>query len=164
MTSRSSQRKRVLSGMRSTGKLHLGNFVGRAGQLGAHAGAVRLLLFRRRLARPHHRLRRHLAHQRKLAGSVARLAGRRARSRALHHVHSVARSPACRIAFAVFHDHAPGLAGARPHLQRAAREYYGKRSEYLRISRLPGAAGGGYPDLQRRFCSRRAKTKFRTSN
>src|ERR1700690_34790 len=28
MTSRSSQRKRVLSGMRSTGKLHLGNFVG----------------------------------------------------------------------------------------------------------------------------------------
>ena len=28
MTSRPSQRKRVLSGMRSTGKLHLGNFVG----------------------------------------------------------------------------------------------------------------------------------------
>jgi len=28
MTSRSNQRKRVLSGMRSTGKLHLGNFVG----------------------------------------------------------------------------------------------------------------------------------------
>ncbi len=28
MTSRSSERKRVLSGMRSTGKLHLGNFVG----------------------------------------------------------------------------------------------------------------------------------------
>ena len=28
MTSRSSQRRRVLSGMRSTGKLHLGNFVG----------------------------------------------------------------------------------------------------------------------------------------
>ena len=28
MTSRSSQRKRVLSGMRSTGKLHLGNYVG----------------------------------------------------------------------------------------------------------------------------------------
>jgi len=28
MTSRPSQRKRVLSGMRSTGKLHLGIFVG----------------------------------------------------------------------------------------------------------------------------------------
>ena len=28
MTSRSSQRKRVLSGMRPTGKLHLGNYVG----------------------------------------------------------------------------------------------------------------------------------------
>ena len=28
MTSRTNQRKRVLSGMRSTGRLHLGNFVG----------------------------------------------------------------------------------------------------------------------------------------
>src|SRR5260370_36931834 len=28
MTSRSSQRKRVLSGMRATGRLHLGNYVG----------------------------------------------------------------------------------------------------------------------------------------
>ncbi len=90
MTSRSNQRKRVLSGMRSTGKLHLGNLCRRAGQLGAHAGPVRLLLLRGRLARAYHRLRRYLEDQRKLAGSSARLAGRRTRSRALHHVHPVA--------------------------------------------------------------------------
>ena len=32
------QRKRVLSGMRSTGKLHLGNYVGALAELGEDAG------------------------------------------------------------------------------------------------------------------------------
>ena len=153
MTSRPSQRKRVLSGMRSTGKLHLGKLCRRAGQLGAHAGPVRLLFLRGGLARAYHRLRGYFEDQGKLAGSSARLAGCGARSRALHHVHPIACSAACRIAFAVFDDHATGLAGARPYLQGAAREHCGKRPEHLRIPRVPGPAGGGHPHLQRRFRS-----------
>ena len=52
-------RQRVVSGMRPTGKLHLGHLVGRAPELGAAAGRLRLLLLRRRLARAHQPLRRH---------------------------------------------------------------------------------------------------------
>ena len=44
---------------------------------------------------------------------VYRLAGGRARSRALHNVYPVARTGACRIAPAALDDHAAGLAGAR---------------------------------------------------
>ena len=50
---------RVVSGMRPTGKLHLGHLVGALEQLGAAPGPVRLLLLRRRLARADERLRRH---------------------------------------------------------------------------------------------------------
>ena len=56
----SMSKKRVLSGMQPSGLLHLGNPHGRPRQLAEAPGPVRVLLLHRRLARPHHELRRHL--------------------------------------------------------------------------------------------------------
>ena len=50
---------RVVSGMRPTGKLHLGHLVGALNNWAALQDDVRLLLLRRRLARADERLRRH---------------------------------------------------------------------------------------------------------
>ena len=56
----STPRPRVLSGMRPTGKLHLGNYMGALANWVKLQDAVRVLLLHRRPARADHRLRRHL--------------------------------------------------------------------------------------------------------
>ena len=48
-------RERVLSGMRPTGKLHLGNYLGALENWVQAPGRLRVLLLRRELARAHHR-------------------------------------------------------------------------------------------------------------
>src|SRR5579864_8501822 len=88
----------------------------RAPELGANAGPVRVLLLYRRLARPHHRLRRHLEGERKFPGGAAGLVGCGARSGSFHAVHPVAHSAARRTSPAVLDDYAAGLAGARANL------------------------------------------------
>ena len=107
-----------------------------------------MLLFCGGLARPDDRLRRHIAREGKFPGGVARLAGGRTRSRALYHVHPVARAGARRVTPAVLHDHTAGVAGARAHLQGAEGEYYRQGSRHLRFSWLPGFAGGRHSYLQ----------------
>ena len=63
-------RPRVLSGMRPTGKLHLGNYMGAlANWVKLQDSPVRVLLLHRRLARADHRLRRHLEHRAQYAGT-----------------------------------------------------------------------------------------------
>ena len=57
--------KRVLSGMRPTGRLHLGHYFGALSNWLEASGRIRMLLLRRRLARAHHALRGHLLRRRK---------------------------------------------------------------------------------------------------
>ena len=62
------QNRRVLSGMRPTGMLHLGNYHGALQELDRAAVPVRVLFLHRRLACAHHRLRGHLASSRSTSG------------------------------------------------------------------------------------------------
>ena len=102
MTSRSNQRKRVLSGMRSTGKLHLGNFVGALDNWVRMQDQYDCFFF----VADWHALTTDYADTSRIKENSlrgpARLAGRRARSRTLHHVHPVARPAACRTASCCF--------------------------------------------------------------
>ncbi len=61
MTDPTSARKRILTGYRPTGKLHLGHWFGNLQNMLAAPGRVRRVLLRRRLARAHDRLGRHAA-------------------------------------------------------------------------------------------------------
>ena len=151
MTASSTKRKRVLSGMRPTGKLHLGNYVG------ALQNWVRMqdqyeCFF---CVVDWHALTTDYADTSKV---------KRIRSRSLLDwlaagldpersviFHPVACSGACGVALAVFDDHAAGLAGARADLQRTARQYQGQRSGDVRIPGISRAAGGGHSDLQGRL-------------
>ncbi len=72
---------RILSGMRPTGALHLGNYLGALENWVAPAGPLRLLLLDRGLALADHRLRRPLGDPRERDRGGHRLAGRRARPR-----------------------------------------------------------------------------------
>ncbi len=146
----SPKKKRVLSGMRSTGKLHLGNYVGALENWVRMQEEYDCFFFIADWHALDHRLCRHFARETELGRCSARLARRRTRSPKVRDVHSVARARACRTASAAFDDHAAGLAGARPHLQRAAREHQGKRSGHVRLPRLSGTAISRHSDLQSR--------------
>ena len=69
MTDSSKTRKRVLSGMRPTGKLHLGNYVGALQNWVRMQDRVRMFFHGGRLACADDRLRGHVAREREFAGS-----------------------------------------------------------------------------------------------
>ena len=107
--------------MRPTGRLHLGNYMGALYNWVQLQRPVRVLLLHRRLARPHHRLRRHHAASSRTSVEVALdfLAAGLDPER-LHDLRPVPVHATRRTAPALRHDHSPGLAGARPHLQGPA--------------------------------------------
>ena len=152
----SGSRERVLSGMRPTGKLHLGNY------LGALENWVKLqddydcFFF---VANWHvlttdagDSARRRRLHHR----DDGRLARRRPRSRAQHAVHPVARARARGAAPALLDGDAGGLARARADLQGdggAART----RVALLRAARLSAAPVRRHPDVQGALGARRRR-------
>ena len=115
-------RARVVSGMRPTGRLHLGHLVGALGNWVPLQDAVRLLLLRRRLARADQRLRRHQPADVVRLRQRRRLDRRRARSRAEHVLRPVAGAGARRAVPAAVDGRAGAVAGARADLQGAAGE------------------------------------------
>ena len=143
----SHQRKRVVSGMRSTGKLHLGNFVGALDNWVRMQDQYECFFF----IADWHALTTDYADTSKVKENSIEVmldflaAGLDPRT--LHHVHSVACPAACGTASSFFDDHAARMAGARPHLQRAAGKRHRERPEYLWIPRLSASAIGGYFDL-----------------
>ena len=137
----------------------------RAAELGRAAGAVRLLLFRRRLARADERLRRHQPDCRatrydNVADWIA--AGRR--SGAQHVLRPVAGARARRAVPAAVDGHADAVARARADLQGAAGAADREGSVDARLPRLPAAADGRRRDLRRRTSCRSARTRCRTSS
>ena len=153
MAPRSNQRKRVLSGMRSTGKLHLGNYVGALDNWVRMQDQYECFFF---VADWHALTTDYADTSRIKENSVEVLMDWLAAGLdpgPLHHVHPVAHSAACRVAFAVLDDYAAGLAGACAHLQRAARKYFGKRPGHLWLPGLSVAAVRRHFDLQGRLRS-----------
>ena len=95
----------------------------------------------------------------------ARLARGRARPGALHDLPAVGREGARRALPAPRHDDARPVARAQSDLQGAARAAASTRDlSTLRLSRLPGAAGGRRPHLQGDGRAGRASTRRRTSS
>jgi tryptophanyl-tRNA synthetase len=138
MTSRSSQRKRVLSGMRSTGKLHLRNYVGALDNWVRMQDQYDCFFF----VADWHALTTDYADTSKIKENslevlldwlAAGLDPERCTMFIQSHV------PQHAELHLLFYDHAPRLAGARPHLQRAARKH---------CRRIWAPTVSGYPVLQ----------------
>ena len=146
---------RVLSGMRPTGKLHLGNYMGALANWVKLQDQVRVLLLHRRLARADHRLRRHLAALRPIRlkwrwtfwppDSIRRSATIFVQSQVLQHAELPLLSG---------HDYAAGLAGARAQLQGDAGEPGQQGPDHVWVPRLPGADGGGHSAVSAGVCAR----------
>ena len=131
--------RRVLSGMRPTGKLHIGHYVGALQNWIRLQNDYDCFFF----VADWHALTTDYADtsrvKRQHPRDGLRLARRRARSREGNHLHPVARAPARRTSPPAFHDDSAGLAGARPDLQGAERKSEGEGSQHLRIPRLSRA-------------------------
>ena len=112
--------QRVVSGMRPTGRLHLGHLVGALGNWVPLQAALRLLLFRRRLARADERLRRHdqASSRSPTRTSPTGLAPGSIRSE--HVLRAVAGARARRAVPAAVDGRAGSVAGTRADLQGAA--------------------------------------------
>ncbi len=138
----SSSKKRVLSGMRSTGKLHLGNYVGALENWVRMQDEYDCFFF---IADWHALTTDYADTSRVKENSVDVLLDWLAAGLdpgTVRDVHPVACAGARRVASAALDDHAAGLAGARADLQRAERKHQRKRPGHLRIPRLSGAAIG----------------------
>ena len=148
--SSSESSRRVASGMRPTGRLHLGHYHGVIKNWGRASAPIRMLFLRRRLARADHRLPRHRRCRTAHGRHGGRLAGGGRRPGRRDDLHSVEGAGACRAAPAAVDDFAGGLAGARADLQGHAGEALRPRPGHLRVPRLPRAAGGRHSHLSRR--------------
>ena len=135
--------------MRPTGRLHLGHLVGALGNWVPLQDAVRLLLFRRRLARADQRLRRHQPADDLRLRERRRLDRRRPRSGEEHVLHPVAGAGARRAVPAAVDGRAGAVARARADLQGAAGEPQGQGPVVDRVSRLSAAADRRRGDLRR---------------
>ncbi len=154
MTSRSSQRKRVLSGMRSTGKLHLGNYVGALDNWVRMQDQYECFFFVADWHALDDRLRRHLARSKRTRlkccwigwppGSIPERCTMFIQSHVPQHAE-------LHLLFSMITP--LGWLERVPTYKEQRGKYYGKRFEHLWVSWLPGAAGRGHSDLQRRFCS-----------
>ena len=156
---------RVVSGMRPTGRLHLGHLVGALGNWVPLQDAVRLLLFRRRLARADERLRRYRATSRRTHyENVADWIARGPRSREEHDLRPVARARTRRAVPAAVDGRAGAVARARADLQgtagEARRTRTSRRSGFsdIRCCRRPTSR------CTTRASCRSARIRWRTSN
>src|SRR5258708_5888910 len=121
---------------------------------------VRMFLLRRRLARPHLRLRRHLRHRRKLTANHHRFPSLRPRPSQIYNLSPVSSPRTRRTPSPSQHDHSARLARTHPHLQRAARPNQKQRPPHLRLPRLPHPPncrhrhvfGPGFTRRSRVFC------------
>ncbi len=104
-------------------------------------------VFRRRLARADHPLRRDGGDLRDRVGDVRRLARGRRQPVPDHDLYPVTRARARGTHAIARHDHAGRLARARSDVQGSAAEARRSRSVELRLPRLPRDAGRGHPDL-----------------
>ena len=144
------RRPRILSGMRPTGKLHLGNLVGALQNWVKLQDEYESYHF----VADWHMLTTDYENTLEPApghlGDGGGLAGLRAGSPQGHFFHAVPSAGTCRTAPALFDGDAAQLAGARADVQRATREHQGPRPPHLRLSGLPAAASGGHSDVQGR--------------
>jgi tryptophanyl-tRNA synthetase len=156
-TSRSTPRPRVLSGMRPTGSLHLGNYMGALYNWVHLQQDYDCYFFIADL----HALTTDYADPGKLQANIQEIAldflaagldpGRCV-------IFKQSDVPAARQLFtALQHVHAPRLAGARAHLQGPAGAAPRKGPRHLRLPRLPAPAGRGHPALQAGLRPRRRR-------
>ena len=147
MPSQPEKKKRVLSGARPTGKLHLGNYVGAVSNWVKMQDQYECFFF----VADWHALTTDYADTSKVKENslevlldllAAGLDPERCTLFIQSHVPQHAE-----LYSAVLHDHAAGLAGARAHLQGAARKHHGKGFGHLWVSGLSRAAGRGHSDL-----------------
>ncbi len=152
----SSSRPRVLSGMRPTGKLHLGNYMGALANWVKLQDQYECYFFIADL----HALTTDYADTSQIAPNTLEVASgfscRRPRSRAMHHLRAEPREAALRTAAAAGNDYAAGLAGARAQLQGDAGEPHQQGPDHLWIPGLPGPDGVGHPALPAEVCARGA--------
>ena len=142
-------KQRVLSGMRPTGKLHLGHLVGALQNwvtLQAEYDSFHCVV-------DWHALTTHYADTSEIVANAYRQRGRldwrRPRSREEHDLRPVARAGARRALSAVPDGDADPVARARADLQGTDRAAERPRPVEHRLSRLPAAAGGGHRHLRR---------------
>src|SRR5208283_4303104 len=147
MTTSTKLRKRVLSGMRPTGKLHLGNYVGALDNWVRMQDAYECFF----CVVDWHALTTDYADtsgETKFGGGGAGLASGGARSGKIRDLHTVACPGARRVAPAAFHDHAAGMVGAGSDLQGAAGKHQGKRPGHVWVSGVSRPPGSGHFDVQ----------------
>ena len=153
-TASTSSRPRVLSGMRPTGKLHLGNYMGALANWVKLQDEYECYFF----IADWHALTTDYADPSRVKLNTLDVAldwlAAGLDPEKVHDLHSEPRTPARRVAPALLHDHAARLAGARAHLQGAAGEHHRQGFEHLRLSRLSAVAGRRYPALSAAVCSR----------
>ena len=127
---------RILSGMRPTGKLHLGNYVGALRnwvQLQDEYDCFFFIADWHALTTDYADTRN--IKQNSLEVMIDYLAAGLDPERSTLFIQSHVPA-ACRTATAVQHDYAAGVAGTRSNLQRAAREHQRQGPEHLRLSGL----------------------------
>ena len=161
---RSGGRARVVSGMRPTGRLHLGHLVGALGNwvpLQAHYDCFYFVA-------DWHALTSDYADTSQLTAyaydNVGRLDRRRTRSREEHVLHPVARARARRAVPAAVDGRAGAVARTRADLQGAAGEPEGQGSVVDRVSRLPAAADRRRRHVRRAVRAGRRRSGRRTSS
>ena len=142
-------KKRVVSGMRPTGKLHLGHLVGALRNWVELQDQFDCFYF----VADWHALTSEYADTKEITASAldnaADWIAAGARSGEEHAVHPVAGAGARRAAPAAVDDRADAVARARPDLQGAAGAGHRSRPRHLRLPRLPAAADRGHRHLQR---------------
>ena len=141
---------RVVSGMRPTGKLHLGHLVGRAEELGRRCRSTYDCFY---FVADWHALTSDYADTAGIVANaldmVGRLDRRRPRPRAQHAVRPVARARARRAVPAAVDDRADPVARARADLQGADGAAGREGPLDARVPRLSAAADGGRHHLRR---------------
>ena len=153
---------RILSGMRPTGKVHLGNYVGALRNWVRLQDEYDCFFF----IADWHALTTDYADtrdikQNSLEVMIDYLASGLDPERSTMFIQS--HVPAARRAApALQHDHAAGMAGTRSYLQRAAREHQGQGPQHLRLSGVPALAVSRHPDVSGRFSCPSVRTRSRT--
>ncbi len=144
-------KKRVVSGMRPTGKLHLGHLAGALDNWVALQRDYDCFYF----VADWHALTSHFADTSELIGQRGRQRGRldrrRHRPRAQHDLRAVDDPRARRAVPAAADGHADPLAGARAHLQGADRAAHRARPGQHRLPRLSAAADRRRHHLRRQL-------------
>src|SRR4029453_3430939 len=128
-----------------------------AEQLGTAPRQVRLLLFRRRLARAHQRLLGHVADRGERVRHGGGLGGGGGGSWTKHPLYPVARTPARGAVPAAVDDDSDPLVGTSADLQGADRAALGEGSLDPWFSGISAASNGGCGHLRRGFRSGRRR-------